>query len=683
MQSHVAQTQPTPAETVESASRVLVVDDSAEGRTLTKLVLRRAGFVVDEASSVTEAWSMLKHAPDIVVLDVNLPDGNGLDFARTMRAHMDTMSMPIVHTSGVYTTFRDRAVGLDAGADAYLVDPIDPSLLVATVRALLRMRRAEADAKRSTEREAHLHAVTAALNQAATTSEVTEIVLEEGVRMLHAHCGQVTVHRNASGETSNSSQTTRGTLTSLEQQRIELLDQAVQTGSPVQWVIDADARAVAIAFPLLAHRNVLGTMCFELSSDPKEAQLAYLETLAAQAGNALIRASLYEATLADLRGSEQQLRRLIEYAPDAIVVIDATDMRCIQANPAAADLLGTSIEGLVGSLTQTWSPRYQPGGDISAEKVATAIQEASSGSRPVFEWTFLNASTNSEVGCEVRLLRLPDPHRALVRGSILRVDGHKAAEAADRRAAASAQRALREHDVAVELQQSFLPRQLEVVAGITVHSRYEAASEHLAVGGDWFDSIVLSPTRIAFCVGDVVGHGLGAVTAMGQLRSAVAAFSAENAGPADVINRLERFAKRVVGAEFTTICYAELQLDESMLRYACAGHPPPLVIERNGDVRFLQDGRSAPLGVSLARPRSDATTLLEPGSAILLYSDGLVERRSRPIDIGLAALASAAAAHHDAPPEQFCNRVLTDLTGDFKLSDDVAMLFVRRTDFTS
>jgi DNA-binding response OmpR family regulator len=672
----------------EVRPRLLVVDDSVEGRALTKLVLRRAGFAVDEASNVAEAWVQLKQAPEVIVLDVKLPDGNGLDFARRLRANVDTMAIPIVHTSAVHTTFRERAQGLDAGADAYLIDPIDPALLVATVRALLRMRSAERDAKRSAENEAHLRAVSIALNQVVTTSDVAEIVLEEGIRALNALGGRLIFHRNA---TQPPMERTQGILTASPHQQTEMLGQAVRTRSAVHVtnLSSADGPTVGVAVPFIAGDNgdatddVLGALYVEIQTDLSATQLAYLATLAEQAGNTLIRASLYEAALAELQDGEQQLRRLVEYAPDAIVVIDATDMRCLQANPAAAELLGIPTGALVGSLMVSWSPERQPSGARSAAEVMIAIQQASAGLAPVYEWSFHNALTGAEVECEVRLLRLPDPHRVLIRGSVLRIDGHKAAQAAERRATESAGQALREHNIAVELQRSFLPRQLETVTGVSVHSRYEAASEYLAVGGDWYDSIALSPTRIAFVVGDVVGHGIEAVTAMGQLRSAVAAFATDNNGPADAINRLEHFAKRVVGAEFSTIFYVDLELETSTLRYACAGHPPPLLIARNGETQFLQQGRSAPLGVSLTRPRTHATVTFEPGSALLLFTDGLVERRSSPIDIGLAALAAVASTLPNTSPAEFCGQILTAMTANQKLSDDVAMLLVHRNDADS
>jgi PAS domain S-box-containing protein len=676
---------------IVTVPQVLVIDDHDEGRLLTKLVLKRAGFSVVEATSVAEAWLRLQEPPDIIVLDIKLPDGSGVDLARQLRGNLATMSIPIVHTSAVHTSFRDRAKGLDAGADAYLIDPIDPSLLIATVKALIRMRTAELEAKRSVENEAHLQSVTAALNRAATTDQVSSVVLDEGIRSLDAHGGQTTLLRNTYGTKNKPLQTTRGTLVGLQQHRTQLLDRSIESRTTVHAQGDAtnndtelrdplaEVQNVSVAVPLIAHSEMLGALYFEFRSGITETQVNYLHTLAEQAANAFVRAASYDASLNDLQKSEYQLRRLVEYAPDAIVVIDATEMRCVEANPAAAELLGMQLKALIGEPTQSWSPKHQPGGLLSSEKNAAFIRHAIAGSQPVYEWSFLNARSGAEIECEIRLLRLPDPDRVLIRGSILPIGDRKAAEAANRRAADSALLAAHQRDIAVELQQSLLPQHLETIRGVTVHSRYEAANKSLTVGGDWFDSIALSETRIAFCVGDVVGHGLDAVKAMGQLRSAVAAYAFDNAGPGDVIDRLERFARRVAGAEYTTICYAELQLDTSTLTYACAGHPPPIVLHPNGQATVLEGGRSTPIGVSFKSQRtqrSHASIPVEPGSGVLFYSDGLIERSARPIDIGIQILAAVASLQHATKPNEFCDRVLFDMTADLPLSDDVAMLFV-------
>jgi anti-sigma regulatory factor (Ser/Thr protein kinase) len=163
---------------------------------------------------------------------------------------------------------------------------------------------------------------------------------------------------------------------------------------------------------------------------------------------------------------------------------------------------------------------------------------------------------------------------------------------------------------------------------------------------------------------------------MGQLRSALGSLSMSSNAPGSVLDLLDRFVYRIDGGESATVAYAVLDVVTGVLRYASAGHPPPLVLEPAAAPRFLEDGRSWPLGIGQApRPRPDAATRLPPGSAVVLYTDGLVEQRKTPLDERLAALAAAADAGPFDDPAEVCDRLLTAmLVGE--QPDDVALLTV-------
>jgi serine/threonine-protein kinase RsbW len=209
-----------------------------------------------------------------------------------------------------------------------------------------------------------------------------------------------------------------------------------------------------------------------------------------------------------------------------------------------------------------------------------------------------------------------------------------------------------------------------------VAAHYQPGVRTLEVGGDWHDTFRISEDRVGLVVGDVVGRGIDAATAMGQLRSAIRALAGADAGPARVIEQLDRFVARIDAAQHATVAYAEVTLDSGRMRFACAGHPPPVLGPAAGDPRLLWEGRSAPLGAygSLAAHREQAELTLDPGARLLLYTDGLVERRGRPIDAGLDRLVAAFARRRSAPPAELVGDLPELLLEGPHNDDDVCLL---------
>ena len=169
--------------------------------------------------------------------------------------------------------------------------------------------------------------------------------------------------------------------------------------------------------------------------------------------------------------------------------------------------------------------------------------------------------------------------------------------------------------------------------------RYLPAADGTAAGGDFYDAVELPGGRLGIAVGDVVGHGPAAAAAMGQLRSALRAYALEGRPPARVMQLLARYADGVPGARGATLAYAVLDPGAREVRYACAGHPPPLLVRAAGEARFLEGARGVPLDRALGQVYEDATAAVPEGATLILYSDGAIERRGEPLDVGMERLA--------------------------------------------
>ncbi|WP_410597480.1 SpoIIE family protein phosphatase [Amycolatopsis sp. lyj-23] len=202
---------------------------------------------------------------------------------------------------------------------------------------------------------------------------------------------------------------------------------------------------------------------------------------------------------------------------------------------------------------------------------------------------------------------------------------------------------------------------------------YRPAAAYAQTGGDWYELVALGGSLVALSVGDVVGTGPRAAAVMGQLRSALASNLLDGHGPAATLERLDAFAARTDGAAGTTCACLTLDWETGELRWAVAGHPPPLVID--GAARLLSGGGRVLGGPDRSSYREWSTTL-SPGASVLLYTDGLIERRDEVIDEGLQHLCEAAARLAAVAPEPLVSTI-TDTLLDGGQTDDVAVLAVR------
>ncbi|MFW3171716.1 SpoIIE family protein phosphatase [Geodermatophilus sp. CPCC 206100] len=234
-----------------------------------------------------------------------------------------------------------------------------------------------------------------------------------------------------------------------------------------------------------------------------------------------------------------------------------------------------------------------------------------------------------------------------------------------------------ERGIAETLQLSLLPAELPRLERLALAAHYLPGAEGSQAGGDWYDVVQLEDDRVAIAVGDVVGQGPAAAAVMGQLRSALSAALLQGAGPAEALELLDRFAARLPGALASTAACLVLDGETGAVRWARAGHPPPLLVTADGARLLDEAGSGAVLGAPGRPPYREGRIDIPAGATLLLYTDGLVERRGEVLDEGLDRVAAAAARHAGADPLRLTERLLTEVLADADQPDDVAVIAAR------
>jgi serine phosphatase RsbU (regulator of sigma subunit)/anti-sigma regulatory factor (Ser/Thr protein kinase) len=234
----------------------------------------------------------------------------------------------------------------------------------------------------------------------------------------------------------------------------------------------------------------------------------------------------------------------------------------------------------------------------------------------------------------------------------------------------------RQRTVSETLQQSLLPERLPEIPGLSTAARYVSGGPDVDVGGDWYDVMQLPGAAIGLALGDVVGRGERAAALMGQLRNAVRAYAFEGRSPVEVMDNVNGLLLDAGSEHMATMIFGILDAETGDFRYVNAGHPPPLVIGSAGDARFLDNGSGPPVGSLPTARYAEASVRLIPGATLLLYTDGLVEDRTTPLDEGLQRLRDATV---DSPRdlEAFCSHVMRRVVATTPCDDDVALLAVQ------
>jgi serine phosphatase RsbU (regulator of sigma subunit)/anti-sigma regulatory factor (Ser/Thr protein kinase) len=365
----------------------------------------------------------------------------------------------------------------------------------------------------------------------------------------------------------------------------------------------------------------------------------------------------------------ERVRDLLEVDTVAVLLLD----------PSASYLVATATRGLEEEIRQGVRIPIGRGfaGRIAAERKAVIIPEVDHSN--VMNPILREKGVRSLLGVPLMVGNdvIGVLHVGTLRSRLFTDDDAMLLQmAADRVALATrARMSQAERTAGAALQRSLLPGQLPAIPGLEFAARY-VPGDGGEVGGDWYDVFDLPSGRLCVVVGDVVGRGLQASVAMGRLRSAVRAYAMLTEDPAQVLGWLDRQVGHFEHEVMATVLCAVAEPGHAGLTLSSAGHPPPVIAQPGGSSALVDMPADPPIGLGGRRRRRNTTAALPAESTIVLYTDGLVERRGEQLDLGLQRLVDAVVP---GPAETVCATVMSRLIGSEPTTDDVAVLVLSRT----
>ncbi|MFF4780033.1 SpoIIE family protein phosphatase [Streptomyces griseorubiginosus] len=622
-------------------ARVLIADDNADMREYLTRILRGAGYRVEAVADGHEALRAVRaDAPDLVVSDVMMPRLDGLSLVRELRTDARTAPVPVLLLSA--RAGQEASIeGLEAGADDYLVKPFAAAELLARVRANVEL--------------SHLRAHHARWRTALVDSlQEAFFVCDEDGAVIEINAAFTDILGYGPGELPYppvhpwwpDADTDR----EAHQQCAEAFDRLVGEGHgrctvPVTHR-DGHRLWIDVAFnpvqdPDTGHRVIVGTfrdVTAEHYSVQRDSALAALSLRLSQATTLPEALTGALSELKNLWRARQVLAAVFGHRAEPVLA--AAD-----AAPNWQELPADRREALVALCER---PPLTPVTDHTSAGITVEHPDG-----PMALWVDLGQS-RPFTDEDKLLLSLLAGHLAQGLVRVHQID--------------------QQRETAIALQRAILgPAHLP--DGFAV--RYEPATPPLEVGGDWYDTVALPDGRTGIVVGDCVGRGLEAATVMGQLRSACRALLLQDASPAQTLMALDHFAAGIPGALCTTVFCGVLDQATGRLTYSSAGHPPGILAHRDGTIHLLDDGRSLPLAVRPGRPRPEAECTIPARATLLLYTDGLVERRRRPLNEGIDQAGEAVHAGRNATVDDLATQIMTRLAPENGYDDDVALLLYR------
>ncbi|MCV7151288.1 SpoIIE family protein phosphatase [Mycolicibacterium pyrenivorans] len=631
----------------ESPVRVLVADDNADMREYLSRLLRADGYSVDTVSDGQRALDAVRAAaPDIVISDVMMPRLDGLELVAALRADHRTAAVPVLLLSA--RAGQEASIGgLLAGADDYLVKPFAAAELLARVRANVELSRLRN--RHARWRDAMIESLQEAFFVCDEDGAVIEI--------------------NAA-------------FTDL----LGFDADGLPYQPPHPWWQSGDSgteerRQATLGFEQLLERPH-GTMS-AVPVDHRD-------------GHRLWVSATFNHTTDPDTGRRVTVGTMRDVTAERYAVQRETALAALNERLVQADTLEDAVLGAAEALCQVWDANAVRAAVYAAHQDKPVPQLVCVGAGPA-RWAELPARTRGAITslCDGELL-VPD---TTVPGTAGIAMQHPQGvlvmhlQLSDPRPLTSEERTLltvlagrlgqglqrvhqvdQQRETALALQHAILGP--PVSSGFAV--RYQPASRPLQVGGDWYDVVDLDNGRIGLIVGDCVGHGLAAATVMGQLRSAARALLLEHPSPAAALSAVDRFAVRLAGARCTTAFCAVLNPDTGEVVYSSAGHPPPILVGADRSRVLLDGAQATPLGVAYDRVRPEARETMPPRATLLLYTDGLVERRREALDDGIARAADVMEDDGATTLDQLAKLIMSRLAPTEGYQDDVAMLLYRQ-----
>jgi PAS domain S-box-containing protein len=631
----------------DQPARVLVTDDNADMREYLARLLGGAGYQV---ISVTDGQAALDAVradpPDLVISDVMMPRLDGLDLVAALRADARTAAVPVLLLSA--RAGQEASVeGLRAGADDYLIKPFSAVELLARVRSNLEMAQVR--------------------NREAQFRRTLVDSLQEGFFVADSE----------------------GTLVEANQAFLALVGygpEGLPFRWPHPWVPDpaTDPDGWAAADQAFAGYRRRGSGRYTIPVRHRAGHTVWLACSSASVPGPDGRGRMFVGTARDVtaeRAAGQREATLAGFAAALAAAGEISEMLTTAAGEIAAAVAASQVTIALWSSDDnralTGWPRLEHGQDAPAA-VAGALDAsrrqpaASVAVLPADDGGCLLAAPLSGTGSSAIIAQFPAgrPASAEVRELFSILTSHLAQVLAKARDYEQARA------VALTLQHAILAP-TELPHGFA--ARYTPAVPPLEVGGDWYDVIPLPGQRTGVVAGDCVGRGLPAAAVMGQLRSASQAVLLRAPGPAQALEDLDTFASRIPGAECTTVFCAIIDHADGTVTYSCAGHPPPILVTAAGQHDLLDQAQSLPLGMLPAGgQRGQAGAALPPGATLVLYTDGLVERRGQSLEEGIGAAAALVAGRAHDPPDLVADHVMSAMAPEAGYDDDVALLVYRR-----
>ena len=638
----------TPAVSGGERVRVLIADDNADMREYLTNLLQTSGYEVSAVADGQQALDAIhSHVPDLVISDVMMPRLDGLQMLAALRNDPRTSALPVLLLSA--RAGQEASIeGLLAGADDYLVKPFAAAELLARVRANVELARLR--------------------NHQARWRTALVDSLQEGFFV----CDE------------------RGAVIEINTAFTEILGYGAE-GLPYEpvhpWWPDIDAEPEA-------HRQV--ETAFRQLLDQTHG--AFTVPITHRRGHRVWVAANFNHAEDPDSGRRVMVGTLRDVTAEHYIVQRQTALASLNQQLTQADTLDDALHGAAEVLLRVWQarrvlavtfPRTTAAESVTPELICAGDPAQWAGlpsrQRQLIESlrdADLLTTATGEAGTAG--IALQHPRGVLVvwvelseqrpftpeDHTLLTVLAGQLGQGLHRVYQLDAQR-----ETALALQHAMLgPADLR--GGFTV--RYHPASRPLQVGGDWYDVVDLDDARVALIVGDCVGHGLAAATVMGQLRSACRALLLEQSSPSAALAGMDRFAARLPGARCTTAFCAVLTLGTGQLVYSNAGHPPPIMVHADGTTVTLDGGHGLPLARRADWPRPEARITVPARATLLLYTDGLVERRGSSIDDGMDRAADLVQDGRSQSLDEVADDLMSRLEPGGGYRDDVAILLYRQ-----